>query len=263
MGLPMTVIQSMAIVTDRRVAGPAVELTLHAPDLARLLRPGQPVLVKAGPGMWPYLRRTRYPIALGAESFALRVPPSPDWGDAWLRTANVGAAIDCIGPVGLGFEWDGQVRNLLCVAEDDAVWDLLPLIDWADAAGLSVALVAGAATVRTALPVQRLPAGVEYHLVSGDGQPDVRRSLMSTLSDLLPWADALAASAPLDAYGALVQTITSARYGLSRGFAQVIYPMQFLCGVGACQACVADVAGGRRRVCLRGPVFDLVDVHGA
>jgi len=259
----MTVIQTVAIVAERRAAGPAVELTLHAPDLARLLRPGQPVLVKAGPGMWPYLRRTRYPIALGDGSFTLRVPPSPDWGDAWLRTATVGSAIDCLGPVGRGFELDGQVRNLLCVGEDDATWDLLPLIDWADAAGLSVALVAGARTVRTALPVQRLPAGVEYHLVSGDGQPDIRRPLMSTLSDLLPWADVLAASAPLEAYGALAQTITAARYALARGFAQVIYPMQFLCGVGACQSCVAEVAGGRRRVCLRGPVFDLVDVHGA
>ena len=138
---------------------------------------------------------------------------------------------------------------------------MLPLIAQADAAGLSVALVAGAATTRGALPAQRLPAGVEYHLVTGDGQPDIRGPLMSTLSDLLPWADVLAASAPLEAYGVLAETISSARYALPRGFAQVIYPMQFLCGVGACQACVADVAGRRRRVCLRGPVFDLVDVY--
>jgi hypothetical protein len=85
---------------------------------------------------------------------------------------------------------------------------------------------------------------------------------MSTLSGLLPWAEELCASTGLDAYGALAETVTAVRFVLPRGFAQVIYPMQFLCGTGACQACVADVAGGRRRVCLRGPVFDLVDVRG-
>ena len=50
------------------------------------------------------------------------------------------------------------------------------------------------------------------------------------------------------------------RYEISRGFVQALYPATFLCGNGACQTCVADVAGGRRRVCQRGPVFDLADV---
>ena len=73
-------------------------------------------------------------------------------------------------------------------------------------------------------------------------------------------ADALAAALPADAYGVLGETVRAARFALSPGFAQAIYPSHFLCGNGACQACVADVAGGRRRVCLRGPVFDLTEI---
>jgi dihydroorotate dehydrogenase electron transfer subunit len=262
--MPLT--QATGTITERRAAGAALELVVRSPEIARLLAPGQPVLVKAGPTLSPYLRRTFYPIALGAQDFTLRISPSSDWGDAWLRVMPVGAEIDCLGPVGNGFSVDTGVRNLLCVGEGAQAWSLLPLIGWADAAGLSVTFVAGAQSVRYAhsgaLPPARLPAGVEYHLVSSDGRPDVVRPLMSTLSDLLPWADALCAAMTGDAYDALADTVRAARYRLSRGFAQAIYPSQFLCGTGACQACVSDVAGGRRRVCLRGPVFDLTDIVG-
>ncbi len=256
----MSLIQANATLVDRRPAGPALELLLRAPDLARQLAPGQPVLVKPGPTLSPYLRRTFYPVALGAEEFTIRIPPSTDWGNAWLRVAPVGAEIDCLGPIGLGFSVGPGVRNVLCVGEGPHSWSLLPLISWADAAGLAVTFVAGAQSVRDALPAARLPAGVEYHLVTSDGRAAVVRPLMSTLSDLLPWADVLCAALPVDAYLALGDTVRQARYALSPGFAQAIYPSDFLCGMGACQACVADVAGGRRRVCLRGPVFDLVDL---
>jgi dihydroorotate dehydrogenase electron transfer subunit len=258
----MALIQSLATITGRRAVGPAVELTLHAPDLARQLMPGQPVLIKTGPALSPYLRRTFYPIALGADDFTVRIAPSSDWGDAWLRVAPVGATVDCLGPVGTGFALDTGARNLLCVGEGEAAWRLLPLVEWADAAGIAVALVVGASTTRGGVPAARLPSSVEYHFVSSDGGADVARPLLSTLSDLLPWAESLCASASLELYGGLADTVRQARFALSRGFAQAIYPMQFLCGAGACQGCVADVAGGRRRVCVRGPVFDLVDIVG-
>jgi dihydroorotate dehydrogenase electron transfer subunit len=239
-----------------------VELTLRAPELARLLAPGQPVLVRAGPALSPYLRRTLYPIALGTDDFTLRIAPSADWGDAWLRSAPAGAEVDCLGPVGAGFTLHAGIRNLLCVGEGEAAWRLLPLIEWADEAGVAVALVVGAMSTRGGLPAARLPASVEYHLVTSEGAANVARPLLSTLSDLLPWAEALCASTSLEVYGGLADTVRHARFTLTRGFAQAIYPMQFLCGTGACQGCVADVAGGRRRVCLRGPVFDLADIVG-
>jgi dihydroorotate dehydrogenase electron transfer subunit len=252
--------QITATVSERRPVGAGLELTLFAPELARALGPGRAVLVRAGPGLAPYLRRTFYPIAIGTETWTLRIPPSRDWGHAWLRTVAVGAEIDCLGPVGNGWQVSAGVRNLLCLGQGEYAWSLLPLISWADAAGLAVTLVAGASIARESLPAHLLPPSVEYHLVTADGRPEVTASLLSTLSDLLPWADGLIAAAPNGLYEPLAATIEGVRYGLTSGFAQVLYETDFLCGVGACQACAADVAGGRRRVCLRGPVFDLVSV---
>jgi dihydroorotate dehydrogenase electron transfer subunit len=252
--------QFTATVQERWPLGGALEITLFVPELVRSLRPGSAVLVRAGPGLSPYLRRTFYPTAIEAETWTFRIPSSPDWGHAWLRTLTAGAEVDCLGPVGNGWQLSRGVRNVLCLGVGEHAWSLLPLITSADAAGLAVTFVAGASATRDSVPANRLPPGVEYHLVTADGRPDVTPSLMSTLSDLLPWADTLVAAGQNTLYRPLAATIEAARYGPLGGFAQVLYQADLLCGVGACQACAADVAGGRRRVCLRGPVFDLVDV---
>ena len=115
-------LQTTAELLDRRTTGPAQELTLRAPELARALVPGQAVLVKTGWGLEPYLRRTFYPIAVDDETWTLRVPPGSDWGHAWLRAAPVGTAIDCLGPVGIGYLVPLGVRNLLCVGVGEPAW---------------------------------------------------------------------------------------------------------------------------------------------
>jgi hypothetical protein len=65
-------LQTTAELLDRMTTGPAQELTLRAPELARVLAPGQAVLLKCGWGLEPYLRRTFYPIAVDDETWTLR-----------------------------------------------------------------------------------------------------------------------------------------------------------------------------------------------
>ncbi|MCX6032252.1 MAG: hypothetical protein NT169_23535 [Chloroflexi bacterium] len=263
-------LQTAAELIERRTAGPAQEIRLAAPELVRALEPGQAVLVRAGWGLEPYLRRTFYPIAIDAETWTLRVPPGGDWGHAWLRAAPVGTQIDCLGPVGAGYRLPAGVRNLLCVGEGDATWTLLPAVAQADALGLAITLAMEDRTTRDLIPAQRLPANVEYRTFGTRGTEGIKgtegtggaRRLLVDLAELLPWADVVFAAGSLAFYGRLAEAVKAARFGLSRGFGQALYPATFLCGVGACQACVADVAGGRRRVCQRGPVLDLADVAG-
>jgi dihydroorotate dehydrogenase electron transfer subunit len=260
-------LQTTAELIDRRTAGPVQELTLRAPELARALAPGQAVLVKCGWGLEPYLRRTFFPVAIDAETWKLRAPPDGDWGHAWLRAAPLGASLDCLGPVGVGFFVPLGVRNVLCVGVGEWAWTLMPVVAQAEARGLSVALAMEARTVRELIPTPRLPAAVEYHPITADGRRTESQwaellagSASGTQSGLLGWADVVVAAAPLPFYHQFAAAVKVVRFEISRGFAQVLYPASFLCGAGACQACVADVAGGRRRVCLRGPVFDLGDL---
>lgn len=260
-------LQIPAELIERRTLGASQELRLHAPVLARSLTPGQAVLVKTGWGLEPYIRRTFYPIALDDDTWTLRVPPGSDWGHAWLRGISIGAMLDCLGPVGHGYSVPAAARNLLCLGEEDATWALLPVIAQADAHRLAVTFAMETASTRDLIPAPRLPAVVEYHtavrprrsISRADGSSPAD-GVGSFLPELLPWADVVLAAGSVEFYSGLAAAIRAARYELSRGFAQVLYPATFLCGVGACQACVADLAAGRRRICLRGPVLDLADV---
>jgi dihydroorotate dehydrogenase electron transfer subunit len=254
------VLQVTAKLLERRTYGPVQELRLHAPELARRLSAGQAVLVRAGWALEPFLRRTFYPVALDAESWTLRLPPSGDWGHAWLRTATPGTSIDCLGPVGQGYSVGPGARNLLCVGEGEAAWALLPAVVGADAAGLSTALAVQTNSARDMIPPGRLPAAVEYRAATSDGSQGAPGLLDSSLGEWLAWADAVLAAGSLGFYGQLAEAIKAVRFGVSRGFAQALHQQTFFCGVGACHSCVADLPGGRRRVCLRGPVFDLLDL---
>ena len=254
-------LQAKAQLVQREIYGVSQELRLFAPQLAQQLTPGQPILVRTGWGLDPYLRRSFYPIAIDAESWTLRLPPSGDRGHAWLRMVPEGSEIDCFGPVGIGYTLPDGIRHLLCLGEDELAWTLLPLIAQADAQHLAVTLAVGATSARYTIPASRLPLATEYRVATVDGSRGRKGDLMSLLPELLSWADAVVAAGSLSFYHRLADAIREQRGLLAQGFVQALYPSStFLCGTGACQACVADVAGGRRRVCLCGPVFDLVDI---
>lgn len=253
-------IQQSARLLERVATGAYQELVLHAPELAQQVQPGQAVLVRAGWGLDPYLRRTFYPVQCDAETFTLRLPPSGDRGHAWLRLSPVGAAIDCLGPVGIGFRLPSGARRLLCLGEGDLAWALLPLVKLADAAHLTVVLATEVATARAAIPAQRLPLSVEYRVMAPERRRGSKDRPGAPTAELLGWADAIAVAGSRAFNFQLAEAIREHRVVLARGFAQALVSASFLCGTGACLACADDVAGGRRRVCLRGPVFDLLDV---
>ena len=253
-------IQVRARIQERETRGAVHILRLHAPDLARQLHPGQAVLIQTGWSLDPFLRRTFHPIAIDEATFRIRLAPDADRGRAWLRMAAEGTEVDALGPVGQGFTLPDHARRFLCLGQGDAAWALLPLVRAASARGVGVALAVEATTQRQTIPARDLPLSVEYHVATLDGSAGRRGDLRPLLPNLLTWADAVMAVGGMDFYRLLARAIEDARVILPRGYAQALYQTDFLCGFGACQACAADVAGGRRRVCLRGPVFDLVDI---
>lgn len=246
-------LQTTGTITHRRPDGPALELTLASSELARRLQAGQAVLLRAGWGDSPYLRRTFYPVAIEGDTWTLRVPADGDWAHAWLRAAPVGSEVDLLGPVGNGYTLAPGARNVLLLGEDNLAWILLPAVHDADRRGLSVSFVHRARSPRDNLPATRLPPAAEYLATTpanGDG-------FGTALPDLLRWADAVLLAGSLTFYRQARALMRQVRYGVQEGFAQVLYPAPVLCGTGACQACVAEIGGARRRVCLRGPVMDL------
>lgn len=267
--LLVVMLQVQAEIVERRFAGASQELRLLAPALVAQMVPGQPVLVRAGWGRDPFLRRTFYPIGIDRETWLLRLSPGGDWGYAWLSTAPIGTTVDCLGPIGNGYVVPPGTRNLLCLGEEQATWYLLPLVEQAAApptlagraAGMAVTLACEALSERDVIPPSRLPPTVELFLSTLDGSQGRRGRLDALLSEWLVWADAVVAAGSLQFYERLHLATQNARFQIERGFMQVLYPAPILCGTGACQACRVELVSGRRRACLRGPVFDLLDLR--
>ena len=205
-------LQTLAEIVDRHTEGASQEIRLRAPDLARMLAPGRAVLLSAGAHLQPYLRRTFYPIAYDDETFTVRITPGDDWGHAWLRAAPEGSMLDCLGPVGNGFEVPAAARNLVVLAEGDAVWTLLPALLSAERAGKNVALACTAAGRGQLFPSQRLPARVEYAVTTGGHSLERRRRFAGSIAPLLAWSDTLLAAGGLDFYAWLAPVIQSAAH---------------------------------------------------
>lgn len=250
--------QQTAIFRGARPQPPHWEVTF---DVAHPPAAGAFVLADLGGP----LRTALFPAALHTEGFAALVAP----GHPATRLLP-GAEVDMLGPLGHGFEV-GRVERLLLVAEPSGLPLLLPLLT----AAPSVALIVAAAT-RAQLPSPaRIPPAVELVLVTRDGSagllgplesaapapPHLQRALPRFL-ELTAWAERICLACGPERYPALAALVHGARLQPQPGFAQAFVPAEMPCGVGACEVCRVATRQGEVRVCVEGPVLDLLAFEG-
>ena len=218
----------------------------------------------------PYLRRMLHPVAYvvqeGAPLYTLLVPASDDPGNRWLALRTAGDDVDLLGPAGNGFAVDLRSRALLLVADQVRAPLLYPLMhSMLDRGGRVSLLIRGEADPQaSALPLdtllQRLPLAVE-------ARAEPARTFVDALAELAPWADHLCLSfesSDPTRYADVARVLRATRLRLDPGFAQVLWPGEIPCGVGACLACLAPLAsGGFTRACVNGPVMDLTRIATA
>ena len=276
-------------VADNRTSGGLVWLTLHAPELARVVRAGQYLLVRcASAGSYdPLLRRPLF-VAAAAQplgQIGLLFAPG-ERGLAWLARAHPGEVLDVLGPFGTPFEVARTTRTLLLIGEGPGLAALLLLAAQAAQRGSTVTLLAGA-TEQTLLPPPfLLAADVEYESAVGSAldllgvaavQPDAAPLSKTAQKKLrkqqtnaptqqpnaalrLAWADQLCAALPPERTSALANAVRAAKLRWERGFASTLLESPMVCGVGACGVCVSQLRGRNRLLCTDGPVVDLRDV---
>lgn len=248
-----------ATLLSRSELGPGLLLRLHLPAL-RDCQPGQFFMLRAGDGWAPFLRRPLFPAGIDGETLIVWGDPQSDPGIAWLAARPEGAALDLLGPLGRGFSLHRQQRRLLLVAESPCVGPLLALITpHLDGEG-NVGLLLEAPSARELLPPATLPPAVEYHTATVDGSAGLHGDLGDMMPRALAWADAVCAAGSASFLRRLKAHIGELRFGQRRGFAQALAPAHLACGVGACLCCLTDSGRGQHRACVRGPVFDLVDL---
>ena len=246
----MSVALAPAVVVKRSVpmAG-AVELVLHHPPSAVAVAPGQ-----------------FFQLGVRAPHTILRRPYSAAWSDptdgligfifnvvgagsAWLSARDEGDEIDLLGPLGRGFELEGE-RPVICVAGGLGVAVFPGVVQALIARGRIVTVLQGARTAAQLLPASRF-AGADVQIATDDGSAGQHGSVVDLLARQFPppstgegqggGIDVLTCG-PTPMLTALIDA--ARRQEIPRSAIQVALETPMGCGMGTCLGCAAPSAGG-------------------
>ena len=234
-------------VVERRSFGPYTLLTLLAPDVAAVARPGQFAMV-ALPGSGFHLRRPLSLHSVDGERVRLLIEPRGE-GTRELADAGVADTLALAGPLGNGFPLDG-VRVALLVGGGIGVAPLQFAADALRARGAAITAAFGfrdeaQARLAGAFAIDDLWVATDDGSVGRGGSAvDLARQVGAG-----PRTTVLACGpGPMLA----ATRAWAAQAGLT-GYASLEAHMA--CGSGACHGCVVPTRQGYLRVCVEGPVF--------
>jgi len=226
----------------------AVELRVHDPQAAREVRPGQ-----------------FFQIGVDAPHTLLRRPYSAAWADPergdlgfifnvvgagsdWLARLDDGDEIDLLGPLGRGFDLDGD-RPAICVAGGLGVAVFPGVVAALLARRRPITMFIGARTAAQLLPARRF-AGADVRAATDDGSAGYRGPVTDLL--LRGGGYELFACGPTPMLQALVQRAPV--LGISLGSIQIALETPMGCGLGTCLGCaVPGRGGGYLLSCQHGP----------
>jgi dihydroorotate dehydrogenase electron transfer subunit len=243
----------------------AVELVVHHPSSAVAVAPGQ-----------------FFQLAVGAPRTILRRPYSVAWSDAkggligfifnvvgagsaWLSARDEGHEVDLLGPLGRGFDLEGE-GPAICIAGGLGIAVFPGVVQALIARGRTVTVLQGARTAAQLLPASRF-GGADVQVATDDGSAGHRGSVVELLVHLLrnreefppPLAGKdqgggfdIFSCGPTPMLTALIDT--AHRQEIPLAAIQVALETPMGCGIGTCLGCAAPRAGGGYFLtCQEGP----------
>ena len=246
------------IVLRQEVAEGHYRISVRAPEIARVARPGQFAMLQVSGGYAPFLRR---PMSLerifsDGVSFLFRVEGE---GTRLLAEMDTGHNLSVQGPLGIGFTTDTACDRHILVAGGIGVAPMPALAECVKRdCGKAPEAIIAARTERMLLCEDDLRRmGCLVHVATDDGSAGEKALATDMLERLAPGADSC-----VYACGPNPMLRAVSRMMLDAGVqCQVSLEAQMACGDGACLGCVIeakgeDEGGMMLRVCKDGPVFD-------
>jgi dihydroorotate dehydrogenase electron transfer subunit len=235
-----------AVVVERSVPmSGAVELVLYHPPSAVAVAPGQ-----------------FFQLAVSAPHTVLRRPYSAAWSDAaagrlgfifnvvgagsaWLAALDGGDELDLLGPLGRGFDLEGD-RPAICVAGGLGIAVFPGVVQALVARGRTVTVLQGARTAAQLLPASRL-AGADVQVATDDGSAGHHGSVVTLFPPPFTGEGQggggdIYVCGPTPMLTALIDAARRQEIPLSA--IQVALETPMGCGIGTCLACAAPRAGG-------------------
>jgi dihydroorotate dehydrogenase electron transfer subunit len=254
------------VLANRRLSSDYNVLSLDAPAIARVARPGQFVMVKTSPGLDPLLRRpfsifeilrseTGAPIGLSLLNKRVGV------GTARLFDARPGDRIDCLGPLGQAFVPVDPPEEAWMVAGGVGLAPFATLAEALAARGTPMTLFYGGRSAADLFHESFFEAlGATLVLTTEDGTRGAKGRVTRPLEQAL---QAREPGRPVTLYSCGPTPMMRAAADLGARFQVPTFvslePVMG-CGMGGCYSCVVRVRNGAGshfvKSCLEGPVFD-------
>jgi len=256
-------IQVTGEVLGLRRAGEYHVLTLTAPGIAELTRPGHFVaLAVGGPDSSMLLRRafSIYSVqSRGVYGGTLEIVfAAHGRGTEWLSRLHRHDQVDIVGPLGRPFALPKQPVSCVLVAGGYGSAPMFSLADALRARGCRVDVVLGASTESKlfgVLEAKRITASLT--ITTEDGSVGERGRVTDVLPAVLARTDAdvVYACGPMGMLSAVAEV--AAQHG---AYSQCAVEESMACGIGVCMTCVLPVIGDdgvtrMLRSCVDGPVF--------
>lgn len=245
------------ILENRPVAKDIYEMVLEAPKIAKAARPGQFVNLRLSDKLDPLLRR---PISLhgidpekGTITMLYLIVGK---GTAMMRDMEAGTVIDVLGPLGNGWNCDFEGKYAVLIGGGIGIAPLYPLAKALAEAGKTVELIVGAKNKEylTDLSIYET-AGVRVTVTTDDGSAGIKGFVTEALANSIQaeTCDYIYACGPLPMLKFVEKLAIS-----NKKPGQVSTESHMGCGLGICLLCPSKVtAGGYKRTCTDGPVFEI------
>lgn len=256
------------VVHNTRLSADYNVITLAAPEIAALTRPGQFVMVKSSHGHDPLLRRpfSVFEIVVSGQEVVGLTLLSKRVGvtTRLLYEAVKGDVISCLGPLGRPFDPVDPPAEAWMIAGGVGLAPFATLTEVLRQRGTPTTLFYGARSGKELFYLDWFASrGVRVVLSTEDGSMGTRGRVTVPLEQALRTATGdvmLYACGPepmLEAVSRVADT--------NRRPAQVSVERVMGCGMGGCYSCVIpvrDASGGHHyvRSCLAGPVFTAADL---
>jgi dihydroorotate dehydrogenase electron transfer subunit len=256
-------VQVQGEILSVRKTGAYYAMTVIAPGMAELTRPGHFVAVQVGGPESSMLLRRAFAIYDvkergvygGTVEFIFAVHGK---GTAWLAARRPQDKLDLVGPLGKPFRLPAQPVNAMLVGGGYGSAPLLPLATLLRERGCRVDFVLGAGgsdRLFGQLDAKRIATSIE--VTTDDGSTGRRGRVSDVLPALLDrtHSDVVYACGPMAMLAAVTEIATAREIPC-----QVAVEESMACGIGVCMTCVLPVIGddGLTRMvrsCVEGPVF--------
>ena len=256
--MPSNRLHKALIVSHKPVGRGYYRLVLKAPEAARSALPGQFVMLRVSDTLDPLLARPFGISAVISRSSLEIVYRVVGKGTMRLTDAKAGQTLSLLGPLGKGFPLPDKKTTPLLVAGGSG---FPPLHFLTQRAGFRAHLFVGARNKECLPPVSSVRSFKaitdQVHIATDDGSAGVQGTATDLLKAFLMKKEQ---KTNLVLYACGPHAMLAAVSKIAAEHAIPCYVSmeeRMACGLGACMGCSVPMkAGGYKRACKEGPVFD-------